>query len=167
MSYFNHDLTKWEFETETEQRFKSKCKNLVEVYGEERLLLALRDEKTLTKLFTNSLINLDNVYFFLLKKFYLLNKDNSIINANISKLQFEKIQNNINNCYQTKALLFKLYFETLDIQPHALLLKKLSTTNYDKINNTLSCMQDFYQNDNKDTKKVKKYSIQPFTNIKV
>lgn len=161
MSYFNNDIIKWEVETEKEQRFKDKCRNLVELHGEERLLAALKNEGAFKLLFANNLISENNIYFFLLKQFYLLNVDNRVLSTNVASLDFAKAQNNIFDSYQTRVFLLQLYLNTMNIDPHTLVVKKLSTTSYDNINKTLTSMQDFYQSSKvRRSSKIKEYSIE-------
>lgn len=161
MSYFNNDIIKWEFETEKEHRFKDKCRNLVELHGEERLLAALKNEGAFKLLFANNLISENNIYFFLLKQFYLLNVDNRVLSTNVASLDFAKAQNSIFDSYQTRVFLLQLYLNTMNIDPHTLVVKKLSTTSYDNINKTLTSMQDFYQSSKvRRSSKIKEYSIE-------
>ena len=161
MSYFNSDIIKWEVETEQERRFKDKCKNLIELHGEERLLLALKREEALKLLFTNDFISENNIYFFLLKQYYLLNENNRAINIDLSNLDFKRVQNTIFDSYQTRAYLLRIYLKTMDTDPHTLVVKKLSTTSYDNINKTLTSMQDFYQSSKvRRSSKIKEYSIE-------
>lgn len=161
MSYFNNDIIKWEFETEKEHRFKDKCRNLVELHGEERLLAALKNEGAFKLLFANNLISENNIYFFLLKQFYLLNVDNRVLSTNVASLDFAKAQNSIFDSYQTRVFLLQLYLNTMDTDPHTLVVKKLSTTSYDNINKTLTSMQDFYQSSKvRRSSKIKEYSIE-------
>ena len=158
MSYFNNDIIKWEVETEQERRFKDKCRNLVELHGEERLLLALKNEGAFKLLFANNLISENNIYFFLLKQFYLLNVDNRVLSTNVASLDFAKAQNSIFDSYQTRVFLLQLYLNTMDTDPHTLVVKKLSTTSYDNINKTLTSMQDFYQSSKvRRSSKIKEY----------
>ncbi len=161
MSYFNNDIIKWEVETEQERRFKDKCRNLVELHGEERLLAALKNEGAFKLLFASNLISENNIYFFLLKQFYLLNVDNKVLSTNVASLDFAKAQNSIFDSYKTRVFLLQLYLNTMDTDPHTLVVKKLSTTSYDNINKTLTSMQDFYQSSKvRRSNKIKEYSIE-------
>jgi len=148
MICYTKDLAITAMESHKEQYFKEKIERLLCCYNKDSLIEQSRDNELFLCMFTNSLLSEEELYFILLKRYYLATtKDTPYIhnfNLLLNECYFDEIEEQIKTNPNVRALLIANYISNINKPNHYLAMNKAYTSSYDKVNSLLLSMKDFY-----------------------
>ena len=145
MKVYNQDLMVSTIDSGNERQFCRRCNNLIDIYGKERFLATINNRISFKRFATSQNISITDIYYLVLKRFYLSGEKEDTIERALECADFLGIHEVLNENDTIRTKVFSVYIDTLNQTPHELIIKKLESTGYEQVNLTLSLMKKFYR----------------------
>jgi len=159
-SYNNDFLLFHTLESQKERLFNRKCRQLVNLYGAERILEAVQNLASFNNLFVNEILTKNHLNHILLKKYcvcrHTTNEDTKLLDFYIATNNFNFANDFISSSGTLRSNLLDIYISNMNYSNHASATEIIDSKNYKDLNQTLYSIDNFYETLEESSKMLKK-----------
>ena len=114
MKVYNQDLMVSTIDSGNERQFCKRCNDLIDIYGKEKFLATINNRTSFKRFATNQNISITDIYYLVLKRFYLSGEKEDTIECALDCADFVGIHELLNENDTIRTKLFSVYIDTLN-----------------------------------------------------